>query len=397
MTPSAPPNFLIAQSGGPTTVINASLEAAVKRAIEKLPTQAKVLGARYGVRGILDENFVDLRQVDQDTWKELGTAPGAALGASRFDLDNNDFAAAVRTLRRHEVSQLAYIGGNGSMATAARLEQVAKDQGFDLRVAGIPKTIDNDIPGTDVCPGFASCARYFAQSVLDLAADVRCLPTPVSILEVMGRNSGWLAAATVLARGPDQDAPHHIYLPEVPLSPEQFLDDVQRGFDQRGWVVVTVAEGVGDEAGNCPAPPFDDPAAAAHGGKMLGDVAAALARLVTGRLGLRARCEKPGLLGRAAAHAASPVDRQMAQDAARHAVEKLVRGESGFMTAVRIVSSNPLQLDYESVPFETVCGPLRRLPHDFLHSETHQPNEVFCEYVKPLIGGPLRRYANLLG
>ena len=211
-------------------MINASLEAAVKRAIEKLPTQAKVFGARYGVRGILDENFVDLRQVDQDTWKELGTAPGAALGASRFDLDNNDFATAVRTLRRHEVSQLAYIGGNGSMATAARLEQVAKDQGFDLRVAGIPKTIDNDLVETDHCPGFGSTARFIALATLGIGKDTMSMGkyAPVAIMEVMGRDTGWLAAAAGMLKNSHDEPPHFIGIPEQIID-EENLEGVITG------------------------------------------------------------------------------------------------------------------------------------------------------------------------
>jgi 6-phosphofructokinase 1 len=310
-------------------------------------------------------------------------------------LDPEEAARAVEILRGLGARYFFYIGGNDSMDTALKMSAAAAAMNYELVVAGIPKTIDNDLPRTDHCPGFGSAARYFAQSALDLGADVRGLPPPVSILEVMGRNAGWLAAATVAARESEDDAPQLIYVPEVPLGAERFLADVAETYRRRGWVVAAVSEGVRDETGRSWGE-RGGAAADGFGHALPGGAAAALAGLVTAELGLRARSEKPGLCGRASALLASPVDREEAEAVARFAVSQAVAGHSGFMAAIVREAGPGYSVHYEREPLAAVANVERRLPLEYLTPEGNDVAGSYRDYVEPLLGGPLRRHARLI-
>jgi 6-phosphofructokinase 1 len=280
------------------------------------------------------------------------------------------------------------------MDTALKMAQTAAAERYELFVAGIPKTVDNDLPHTDHCPGFGSAARYFAQSAVDLGMDIRALPTPVCILEVIGRNAGWLAAATMAARETGDDAPHLIYVPEIPLAGNRFLADVEAAYRRRGWVVAAVSEGVRDEAGQSWAR-RQGPAPDGFGHALPGDGAATLAALVTARLGLRARSEKPGLCGRSSATLVSGIDREEAEAAARFAVAHAIAGNSGFMAAIFREPSGPYAVRYGAVPLESVANVERKLPLEYLTKERNDISESYRDYVGPLLGGPLVRYARL--
>ena len=384
--------LLIIQSGGPTAVSNTGLASAVAAASNQLPPDAPILGARRGMLGAVEGYLVDLRSISSTRWKAIQSAPGAALGSSRHRADDESLERLVASLRRVKVRMVLIMGGNGSMAAAGKLRATAAELGYELAVAGIPFTVDNDVKHTDFCLGYGSAARYYAQAILDLSADLRSLPTPVSVLEVMGRNAGWLAAASVLARENDADAPHRVYLPEAPLRRDRFLADIGRLFDRHGWVVVVAAEGLGDEKGEEWAEPFETPSTRDYGGRMIGDVAPRLARLVTRDLGLRARCEKPGLLARAAAGDISELDRRAAAKAAEFSIREMLRGESGFMTSLRQDGTDPFEATCEAVPLSPASSAERLLPQEFLNAEDQQPNGRFDTYAKPLIGGPLRHY-----
>jgi 6-phosphofructokinase 1 len=385
-------NAMIAQAGGPTTVINSSLWGAFSELISQLSPQSKVLGARRGINGVLSDQYVDLRSPNAESWAQIRRSPGAALGSCRKQLTADEAAQAVEHLRKLDVRYFFYIGGNDSMDTALKMSKAAAVLGFELFVAGIPKTVDNDLPCTDHCPGFGSAARYFAQSTIDLGIDIRTLPTPVSILEVMGRNAGWLAAATIVARQSPDDAPHIICVPEVPLNCAQFLSDVDAAYRRYGWVVAAVSEGVRDEQGQ-DWDQYGSEAADDFGHAMPGGVAAALARLVTARLKLRARYEKPGLCGRASALLASEVDRQEAEAVARFAVLRAINGAGGFMAAIVREDAASYAVHYDTVPLENVANVERKLPTEFILK-----NDIavsFRPYVEPLVGGPLQIHASL--
>lgn len=390
-------NFLIAQGGGPTAVINASLTGAVLEARERLTPSSQVWGARGGINGLLKEQFLDLRAPSRSVWEEIRIAPAAALGSCRKKMGPQDLARAVELCRKHDIRYFFYIGGNDSMDTAHKMARIATESGYEMLAAGIPKTVDNDLPETDFCPGYASCARYIAQSTVDLGMDIRSLPTPVSILEVIGRNAGWTAAAAMLARRDADDAPHLIYVPEVPLSPQKFLADVKEVYDRLGWVVVVISEGVCDENGQS----LGAAAAAGNvdgfGHAMVGDVAPALSSLVTRELGLRARSEKPGLLARSSSHQASEVDREAAEGVGRFAVEQVLAGEHGFMAAIRRQSNQPWRVSYARVPLEKTANIERKLPLEYVTEKQNDIAQSFRQYVEPLVGGPLRRYGRLIG
>jgi len=388
-------NFLIAQGGGPTAVINASVAGAVLEAFDRLDASSQVWGAKGGITGLLNETFLDLRAQPAGIWEEVRVAPGAALGSCRKKLTEEDVACAVALCRKHDIRYFFYVGGNDSMDTANMLSKAAQASGYEMLVAGVPKTIDNDLAETDFCPGYGSAARFYAQAMIDLGMDIRSLPTPICLMEVMGRNAGWLTAATMLARRAPDDAPHLIYVPEVRLSREKFLADVKEVYDRQGWVVIAISEGMCDEKGESLSLPTGKVAADGFGHRMVGDVAPALARLIMGELGLRARNEKPGLIARASSHHVSPVDREVAEGVGRFAAQRVFAGETDFMAAIRRESDPPFRVSYFPVPLEKVANAERLLPAEYVADGGNDIAESFREYAEPLVGGELRRYARL--
>ncbi len=282
------------------------------------------------------------------------------------------------------------------MAACQRIHRLAREQGTNLNVLGIPKTVDNDIHGTDHCPGYGSAARYYAISVRELGMDVESLPTPVSVFETMGRHAGWLAASTVLAGENESDAPHLIYVPEVPITRDRFLADIQGVYDEHGWVVAVVSEGLVDEAGN----PLSIARTAAQtddfGRGLPGDVGARLADLVSEELGLRARSEKPGLLARASMAHASRVDLREAAELGREGVRRAVDGKRGVMVALERADASGYDCSITSRPLDRAAGATRKLPRRFVRVEQSMVTEAFRAYAAPLIGGKLPDYGGLV-
>jgi ATP-dependent phosphofructokinase / diphosphate-dependent phosphofructokinase len=390
-------NVVIAQGGGPTAVINASLYGIVREAARRLEAGSKILGARSGITGVLTPSWTNLKNIGDDEWKRIVASPGAALGSCRKMLSAEEAAAAVRILREKDVRYFFYIGGNDSMDTALKMDRAASSVGYEMACCGIPKTIDNDLPSTDHCPGFGSAARFIAQATLDLGVDVRSLPAPVSVLEVMGRTAGWLTAATLLARRHLNDAPHLIYVPEVALTRERFLSDIQSVYERLGWVVIAVSEGAQDEAGESWGARRNETARDGFGHPLQGDVAARLASLVTSELGLRARSEKPGLLGRASPLTVSHIDRGEAEAVAAFAFSWAIKGNTGFMASIQRHSGSAYEVSYGAAPLESVANGTRLLPLDYVAPGGSNIKEEYRAYVEPLIGGPLAQYASLLG
>jgi len=388
-------DVVIAQGGGPTAVINASLLGIVREATGKIETRSKIWGARGGILGVLKNQYADLRKPTDELWKRIVESPGAALGSCRKMLSAEEATGAVRTLREKDVRYFFYIGGNDSMDTALKMNRAALDLRYEMVCCGIPKTIDNDLPHTDHCPGFGSAARYIAQSAADLGADVRSLPTPVSILEVMGRDAGWLTAATLLARSHPDDAPHLIYVPELPLASEKFLTDVQKVYDRLGWVVVAVSEGVKDEDGKSWGARRNETIMDGFGHPMTGDVAATLASLVTSKLGLRARSEKPGLLGRSSAVMVSLSDRREAEEVGTFGASWAMQGNTGFMATIERQPGAAYRVTYGTAPLETVANQTRLLPLEYVTENHNDIKEEYRAYAEPLAGGPLEPHARL--
>lgn len=383
-------NCLIAQSGGPTAVINASLAGVIEEALNHECIE-EIYGSLNGVLGILNEEFVDLASESQQAIRGLKFTPGAALGTCRFQFKKDaDYERALEVFEAHDIRYFFYIGDNESMATAQKLHEVAEAKGYDLRVIGIPKTIDNDISGTDHCPGYGSAIKHVATTVREVAADNEAIGQGdyVSIIEVMGRNSGWIAAGGALAKRKDQphDPPHLIYLPEVPFSSDKFVEDVQRVLSKEKYCVVVVGEGLVNEDGNYIAQTSS--ATDAFGHTQLGGTGEVLRSLAESRLGVNARSCKLGIAQRAAVHCASKADADEAVLAGEAAVIAAIEeGESGKMVTLQRAEADHYKCETGLADLGEIAASTKRLPADWINDDGVSMNFPFVKYALPLIQG----------
>jgi 6-phosphofructokinase len=390
-------NLIVVQGGGPTAVFNASLYGVVRQA-QIHGRFGRILGARHGVEGLLDGDFADMGSLDDGLIERLPFTPGAALGSSRLLLSPDQFERTLATLRRNDARGLVFIGGDGSMTAARRLAELIADAGDDVAVIGVPKTVDNDVAGTDRAPGFASAARYVAQTVRDLGVDVRSLPVPVSIFETMGRDAGWLAGSALLAReDPDDDcdAPHLVYLAETPFDVDAFLGAIDATVRRLGWAVAVVSEGVRGADGELVFLTDEGAQRDAVGRALPGDVGSRLAGEVASKLHLRCRSEKPGLCGRSSILHVSTVDRRDAECVGRAAVDAVLTGQRSVMVALQPWRSDDNGPSVHLVPLETVAGRHKRVPTQWISPAAAAVSEPFIDYVRPLLGPPLLDYARL--
>ena len=374
---------VVAHGGGPTAVLNASLAGLVEEC-RRGGQFAALQGARFGVEGLLAGDYVDVLAQPAALIEAVAQTPGSAIGSSRRKLDTADYERIVQDFRRRDVHWFFYTGGNGSMGTALELERFARESGYELGVTGIPKTIDNDLPVTDHTPGYASTARFFAFAARDVGEDNRSLPSPICVLETLGRNAGWSVAATSLGRRDEDDAPHLIYFPERPLSLVRMAADAERVYRRLGRVVIAVCEGQLDESGQPFGAAVDRPHVAQH--RLASNLGHTLAQLLAAKTGLRARAEKPGLLGRSCGPFASPLDRAEAYECGRAAAQAAVEGRSGCMVALRRESNQPYRSSTFLTPLETVARGERTLPPDWIAPEGNDVLPAFQDYARPLIG-----------
>ena len=329
-------NILVGQSGGPTSVINASLAGIVAEALNHEAIE-EIYGGLNGVLGILQEDLVDLASESQQQIRALRHTPGAALGTCRYKLKKQqDFERVLEVFKAHNIRYFFYIGGNDSQDTADKIAKLAQQQGYELRVIGVPKTIDNDLTGTDHCPGYGSVIKYLATTVREVACDNEAMGQGdlVSIIEVMGRSAGWIAAGTALAKRRDHphDPPHLILLPEVPFNQEKVLEDVRRVLKREKYCLIVVAEGLVDADGNYLAA---DSATDAFGHAKLGGAGEALGQIIgTAIPTAKVRVARPGLIQRAAAHAASKTDVDEAFLVGQAAVRAAIAGETDKMVTL---------------------------------------------------------------
>ncbi len=377
-------NLIIVQGGGPTAVFNASLAGAIAEGIHE-PEIGRVFGARFGMQGLVRNNTIELSQMTDAELRLLRNSPGAALGSSRYMPDEDDFDRMVTILRRFEVRSMIFIGGNGTMRGAGLVSQHCREAGFDMQIIGVPKTVDNDIAATDRCPGYASAARYMAQATRDLGTDICALPQPVTILEAMGRSSGWLAAATTSAKLEESDAPQLVYVPETPFLTDKFLTDLERIITRQGWAVVVATEGIRNPDGSLVYEMTDSSQLDPLKRPMTGGVGQFLANLVGANLKFRCRSEKPGLLARASIALVSSQDQQDADLVGRAGVRALASGETDKMVALRPLQ-DPGESGYDLVPFSMVAGAVRPLPEAWLTNGPFAVGQEFQDYLRPLIG-----------
>ncbi|MCI9215386.1 MAG: diphosphate--fructose-6-phosphate 1-phosphotransferase [Oscillospiraceae bacterium] len=382
-------NILVAHGGGPTAVINCSLQGVVEaaRASGKVD---KIYAARFGAEGILKGDLIDLTDVSAETIAKLGHTPASAIGSCRRKLTDEDYPTVLETLKKFNIDCFFYNGGNDSMDTCHKVNELAKREGLDLRVIGIPKTMDNDLDITDHCPGFGSAARYAALSAAELALDASGLPIHVVVLELMGRNAGWVTAASAMAKRLT-DCEVLTYLPEVPVDEGQMLADIEEGYAKGKGLLVTVSEGICGPDGK---PLADTGIVDGFGHKIPGGTAQHVTDQIIQRLGLKSRAEKPGLLGRASIPYVSPVDRAEAYAVGRYAMNAALRDESGYMVSIEAVRTPEYSSSMALVPLAKVANVEKKFPLEWI-VDGNGIADAFFDYALPLMGGDFPEYALL--
>lgn len=404
-----PSTLIVGQSGGPTAAINSSLVGVLREA--RSQGIKRIYGMRNGIRGLLAGDLVDLTGLPNDVFPALQQTPSAALGACRHHMTDADVERAAAILREHGVHYMVYIGGNDSADTSHRIAQSTFTSDLDLRVIAVPKTIDNDLPVTDHCPGYGSAARYVAISTLETTLDTRAMPDiyPVKILETMGRHAGWLAASSALARATGWDTPHLIYVPERPKEIEEVLGDVARVYQDYGHVVIVMSENLraldgrpfalaGLEALNGEAPEGAGPDFVdAFGHEYYRGVGAGqvLAQLVTRRLDLRARVDAPGTLQRMSQAHQSEVDLIEAEECGRAAVRGALAGATDQMVILERAEGQVYRCTIGMAELDKIANVEKRMPADYLNPAGNFVTQSFIDYALPLIGGPLPQYVEL--
>lgn len=390
-------NVLIAQSGGPTAVINASCAGIVQEALKHRKEIGDVYGAVNGILGVLKEELLDLKQEDAGTIELLKRTPASALGSCRYKLSDKDYDRVLSVLKAHDIRYSFFIGGNDTMDTASKVNQLARQAGYELRVIGVPKTVDNDLVGTDHCPGYPSVARWLAIAVRDAGLDTKAIYTsdPVKIIETMGRDSGWITAATALARETPDDPPHLIYLPERPFVREKFISDVKKVYEKTGYAVIAVCEGLRDPEGKILVESKAKVDVDAFGHIQLGGVADFLSNVIKTDLGIKARFDKPGTIQRVSMVCASEVDIEEAYEAGRTAVDKAIRGETGYMISLKRTPGKKYQCTMGMVELGKVANVRRMVPDEFISQDGNDVTPAFMDWLRPLIKPGLPRYAHL--
>lgn len=390
-------NAVIGQSGGPTMVINQSLVGVIEtlRSARAIP---KIMGARHGVSGIVKNEFFDLKKISKNELERIANTPAAALGSSRDKPDVAYCEEIFKTFEKNQVRYFFYIGGNDSADTARIVNEMAKQKGYELRVFHIPKTIDNDLRVTDHTPGYGSAAKFVASAFAGEDRDSASLPG-VKISVVMGRNAGWLTAASVLGMQDSQCGPHLVYVPEVAFSIKQFTDDVKKVYSKYGRCLVAVSEGIADKTGT---PMMVNLAerlghtverdshgnAQLSGSGALGDFLAEFVKkeVTLGRKKLRVRADTYGYLQRSFAGYASKVDQQEARTAGRKAAEFIMRGDIDGSVILKRNRTAKYGITYQRAELKDVARDTKHLPRNFINKNGNGITAAYVKYALPLIG-----------
>lgn len=391
-------NIAVAQSGGPTAAINASLTGVFSGA-ELCPDIDEIYGAENGIEGILNDRLLNLRNIlmDEHDKELLMKTPSTILGSCRFKLkdfeqDEESYLKILDTFNKHNIKAFFYIGGNDSMDTVMKLDRYFTAQGIDIKVIGVPKTIDNDVTETDHTPGFGSAAKYVATSLQEIIRDCRVYSIPsVTIVEIMGRDAGWLAASSCVLRANGEPAPHMIYLPENDFSPAKFLEDVKQAQLRYKAVIVAVSEGV-----KCDFATDDDAAVDAFGHVMLGGIGKKLEKFVAANIGCKVRSIELNVMQRCSSHIASLTDITEAERIGREAVAAAIeRGESGVMMSFKRISNNPYRCEIVTADISKIANQEKKFPKEWINPEGNNVTIDALNYFLPLIQGePVIEYRN---
>lgn len=386
-------NCIVAQSGGPTVAINASL-AGVIDGVKKSNKFTRVYGAIHGIQGVLDNNFIDLSLMALSKFPLVNTlelSPAMYLGSCRyklpdFEVDSKPYEIIFDRFEEYQVAAFFYIGGNDSMDTVDKLSKYAKKIGSDVKIVGIPKTIDNDLCHTDHTPGFGSAAKYVASTMLEIAHDTYIYQIPsVVIVEIMGRDAGWLTAASCLARNDYSPAPHLIYLPEVDFDEVQFIEDIKNVLKTSRCVIVAVSEGIHDKDGNYIS--ATSAVADKFGHAQLSGTGKALESLVKDRMDIKVRSIELNVLQRCAAHISSRTDINESFALGQAAVKYAAEGMTAVMSTIKRVSNDPYQWIIEPENVSLIANQAKTIPLEWITPEKNDVTPEMEAYLRPLIIG----------
>lgn len=382
-------NAIVGQSGGPTAAINATLAGVIEKCL-KSNEIGTLYGAVHGIDGLLKENLINLNEIFEfnGNLELLKVTPSSYLGSCRYRLKEEQIDDVFAVFKKYNIGYFFYIGGNDSMDTVAKLSQKADEYG--VKVIGVPKTIDNDLYGTDHCPGFGSAAKYIATSVMEVTRDCTCYDlNSVTIIEIMGRNAGWLTAASALARCNGNTTPDLIYLPERPFIIDKFIEDVKKKIEEKHSIVVAISEGIRDENGNY----ISEQSAAfkddSFGHGQLGGAGKTLEELIKNTLHCKARSIEINLLQRCAAHMLSKTDINLSVAIGNAAVDAAESGNSCVMMAYRHKSASSFETDIIPVPIAGIANAENKVPDEFISKDGNDITDKFIEYANPLIKGEM--------
>lgn len=383
-------NCIVAQSGGPTVAINASLGGVIDGVI-KSSKYDKIYGAIHGIQGVFKQEFLDLTESSDEFIDKLTKTPAMYLGSCRYklpDIEENvqAYKDIFSVFESMNIGAFFYIGGNDSMDTVAKLAKYAESIGSDIKIAGVPKTIDNDLIETDHTPGFGSAAKYIAASVREMAYDTYIYDVnSVLIIEIMGRDAGWLTAASALARNEFSNAPHLIYLPEVAFDKDAFISDIEKLMPTTKNIIIAVSEGIRDKDGNYIS--ATTAAADKFGHAQLSGTGKCLELLVKERLGVKVRSVEINVLQRCAGHMASATDLKESFELGSMAVSLTESGNTGFMTTLTRTNSTPYEYSIDSVPVSKVANQAKEVPTNWINVSGNDVTKDMIDYIAPLIEG----------
>lgn len=378
-------NIIIAHGGAPTAVINASL-AGVLLKLKELKFDGKIYAARYGSLGLLNEDFIDLTNITDENIKLLIKTPSSAIGSSRVPLYDAEYEKIIDNLIKNNIGYVLFTGGNGSMDSCGNIYKHVKNRNCSIYCCGIPKTIDNDIAITDHAPGYISCAKYMMQTTADANLDIKSLPIHVTVIESMGRNTGWLTAASALARKNEGDSPHLLLFPEVAFDEDEFLKRVKQLYDKYHGVIVVASEGLKDKDGK----PIVQPVFKTDRATYYGDVSSYLQQLIISKLSIKARSEKPGLIARCCSSIVSDIDIDEAILMGKVAIDAVLNKKTAVMAGIKRLSSNPYKIEPILIPIEKVMLEERVFPVEFMSKDKYDVSEEFINWARPIIGYPTK-------
>ena len=384
---------LVAQSGGPTTVINSSLSGVIEECLKSEDIEL-VYAAHNGILGVLTEDLFDITRESPEVIRGLRRTPASAAGSCRYKLkdlaeNREDYDRILEVFQAHEIRYFFYIGGNDSMDTADKIARLAGEIDYELRVMGVPKTIDNDLAETDHTPGYGSEVKYLATMTRESGRDTEALYTfdTCTVVEAMGRNAGWIAAGAAVAHDDERDAPHLVYVPEIPFSRDRFIADVKETHKRLGMVVVLASEGLKDESGEYITTQKGELARDAFGHVQLGGVAETLKGIIENEVGLKCRYNKPGTAQRNAMHFASLTDSDEAYMVGAEAVRQALLGKSGHMVTIVRESDDPYRAGTGLATLRKVANGEKLLPRDFMNEAGNHITDKCRNYVLPLLKG----------